>query len=84
MPPRGEVTPAVLAGMPLPDHDDDVSKHDRGSVFVVGGSRETPGAILAMLVDTMIPEATEATHDYSGLIAVMGFLAAFVLSKLGG
>lgn len=42
------------------------------------------GAILAMLVDTMIPEATEATHDYSGLIAVLGFLAAFVLSKLGG
>jgi zinc transporter, ZIP family len=42
------------------------------------------GAILAMLVDTMIPEATESTHEYSGLIAVIGFLAAFVLSKLGG
>ncbi|UYY57509.1 ZIP family metal transporter [Sphingomonas sp. S2-65] len=42
------------------------------------------GAILAMLVDTMIPEATEASHDYSGLIAVLGFLAAFVLTKLGG
>ena len=42
------------------------------------------GAILAMLVDTMIPEATESTHDYSGLIAVVGFLAAFVLSKAGG
>ena len=41
------------------------------------------GAILAMLVDTMIPEATEATHDYSGLIAVTGFLLAFVLSKSG-
>ena len=40
------------------------------------------GAILAMLVDTMIPEATEATHDYSGLIAVVGFLLAFVLTKL--
>jgi zinc transporter, ZIP family len=42
------------------------------------------GAILAMLVDTMIPEATESTHDYSGLIAVVGFLAAFILTKLGG
>ncbi|WP_260600491.1 ZIP family metal transporter [Sphingomonas endolithica] len=41
------------------------------------------GAILAMLVDTMIPEATEATHDYSGLIAVVGFLLAFVLTKSG-
>jgi ZIP family zinc transporter len=42
------------------------------------------GYVLAMLVDTMIPEATEATHDYSGLIAVVGFLAAFMLSKSGG
>lgn len=42
------------------------------------------GAILAMLVDTMIPEATELTHDYSGLIAVIGFLLAFTLSKAGG
>jgi ZIP family zinc transporter len=39
------------------------------------------GAILAMLVDTMIPEATEGTHAYSGLIAATGFLAAFALSK---
>ena len=42
------------------------------------------GAILAMLVDTMIPEATEATHDYSGPIAVIGFLLALILSKSGG
>lgn len=40
------------------------------------------GAILAMLVDTMIPEATEQTHEYSGLITVGGFLLAFVLTKL--
>lgn len=40
------------------------------------------GAILAMLVETMIPEATEAGHEYSGLIAVIGFLLAFVLTKL--
>ena len=42
------------------------------------------GAILAMLVDTMIPEATEEAHEYSGLIAVAGFLLAFILSKLEG
>lgn len=41
------------------------------------------GAILTMLVDTMIPEATEASHDFSGLIAVVGFLAAFMLSRGG-
>ncbi|HEY0131887.1 MAG TPA: ZIP family zinc transporter [Allosphingosinicella sp.] len=42
------------------------------------------GAILAMIVDTMVPEAFEDTQDYTGLIAVTGFLAAFLLSKLGG
>jgi ZIP family zinc transporter len=41
------------------------------------------GAILAMLVDTMIPEAFEQAHDFAGLISVLGFLAAFALSKLG-
>lgn len=42
------------------------------------------GAILAMIVDTMIPEAFEDAHEFSGLIAVAGFLAAFTLSKVGG
>ena len=41
------------------------------------------GAILAMLADTMIPEAFEEAHDFAGLITVIGFLAAFALSKLG-
>jgi zinc transporter, ZIP family len=40
------------------------------------------GAILAMLVDTMIPEAFEEAHDYAGLICVLGFVLAFALSKL--
>lgn len=38
------------------------------------------GAILAMLADTMVPEAYEVAHDFSGLITVAGFLAAFVLA----
>lgn len=42
------------------------------------------GAILSMLADTMMPEAFEKTHDATGLITVVGFLAAFVLSKLAG
>lgn len=41
------------------------------------------GAILAMLVDTMIPEATEEAHEFSGLITVGGFLLAFIITKLG-
>ncbi|WP_207480032.1 ZIP family metal transporter [Arenibaculum pallidiluteum] len=42
------------------------------------------GAILAMLVDTMIPEAFETAHEYAGLITAAGFLAAFALSRLSG
>ena len=42
------------------------------------------GAILAMLVDTMIPEAFEVAHDFAGLITVLGFLIAFALSKATG
>lgn len=49
--------------------------------LIAGVMAIAAGAILAMLVDTMIPEATEATHEYSGLIAVVGFLLAFVLTK---
>lgn len=37
------------------------------------------GAILAMIVDTMIPEAFEETHNFAGLITVLGFLVAFLL-----
>jgi zinc transporter, ZIP family len=42
------------------------------------------GAILSMLSDTMMPEAFETAHNFAGLITVGGFLAAFVLTKLGG
>jgi len=42
------------------------------------------GAILAMLADTMIPEAFQEAHDFAGLITVAGFLSAFALSKMGG
>jgi ZIP family zinc transporter len=42
------------------------------------------GAILAMLVDTMIPEAFEESHAIAGVVAVAGFLCAFGLSKAEG
>lgn len=40
------------------------------------------GAILAMIVDTMIPEAFEKTHNFAGLVTVLGFLAAFSLQRI--
>jgi len=40
------------------------------------------GAILAMLVDTMIPEAFSEGGDLSGLATVFGFATAFLLSTV--
>ena len=40
------------------------------------------GAILAMVADTMIPEAFEDAHLLIGLTTVAGFLVAFGLSRL--
>lgn len=51
---------------------------------VAGTTAIAAGAILAMLADTMIPEAFEQAHDFAGLITVAGFLTAFALTKAGG
>lgn len=37
------------------------------------------GGILAMLADTMIPEAFEEQHMLTGFIAALGFLTALIL-----
>jgi ZIP family zinc transporter len=40
------------------------------------------GAILAMLSDTMMPEASQGSHEFTGVLTVLGFLVAFVFSHL--
>lgn len=42
------------------------------------------GAVLAMIADTMIPEAFEVAHDFAGLVTAAGFLVAFALSRVSG
>jgi ZIP family zinc transporter len=37
------------------------------------------GAILTMIADTMIPEAFEKAHTWTGLITTVGFLVAFAI-----
>ena len=39
------------------------------------------GAILAMLADTMIPEAFERAGLFSGLVMALGFLSAFAIDR---
>jgi len=41
------------------------------------------GAILAMLADTMMPEAYEQGGHWVALFTVIGFACAFLLGKLG-
>jgi ZIP family zinc transporter len=63
-----------------------------GVVLLQGASAATiatitavaAGAILAMLADTMIPEAFERAHALSGLITAAGFLTAFGIERLSG
>jgi ZIP family zinc transporter len=38
------------------------------------------GAILTMLADTMLPEAVEHAGQFVGVLTVIGFAAAFLLS----
>jgi ZIP family zinc transporter len=61
-----------------------------GNLLLEGAPDETlaaitavaAGAILAMVADTMIPEAFEKTHLYAGLIATVGFLTAFAIGRM--
>jgi ZIP family zinc transporter len=55
------------------------------SPFVVAATTAlAAGAILAMIVDTMIPEAFSEAHNGAGLITAVGFLLSFALTKLTG
>ena len=40
------------------------------------------GAMLAMISDTMIPDAFRKAHNYTGLLATLGFLTSFVIHQL--
>lgn len=49
---------------------------------LAGITATAAGAILAMLADTMMPEAYEGSHNLTGLLTFLGFLLAFALSRL--
>ena len=56
---------------------------DSFSPFVVALTTAiAAGAMLTMIVDTMIPEAFAETHNWAGLITVLGYLVSFALSTL--
>jgi ZIP family zinc transporter len=51
------------------------------AAVLAGVTALAAGAILAMVADTMIPEAFERTHLYAGLIATLGFIVAFAIER---
>jgi len=55
------------------------------SPFIVAATTAVAaGGMLAMIVDTMIPEAFAETHDWARRFVVLGFLISFTLTKLAG
>jgi ZIP family zinc transporter len=52
-----------------------------GEVVAATGS-VAAGGLLAMVAETMIPEAFDQAPEFIGLITVAGFLVAFLLTKL--
>jgi ZIP family zinc transporter len=63
-----------------------------GAAFLQGASPQltasvnavAAGALLTMVVNTMIPEATEIEQKITGVLVVIGLLIAFTLSNVGG
>ena len=53
MPPAEIVSPTLLRAWPLPEPDEGGSKHDRGTVLVVGGAASTPGAVLLAVLGAL-------------------------------
>jgi len=60
-----------------------IGSADELSPFVVALTTAiTAGAMLTMIIDSMIPEAFAETHNWAGLIAVLGYLVSFALLTL--
>lgn len=54
---------------------------DASDATVAAITAVAAGAILAMISDTMIPEAFERAHLFAGLIATLGFITAFAIER---
>ena len=50
--------------------------------LVAGITALAAGSVLAMIADAMIVRGFQVAHNFAGIITVLGFLAAFALSKL--
>jgi ZIP family zinc transporter len=53
-----------------------------GNEYIGFATAVAAGAILVMIIQTMIPEAFEDMHDITGPIAAIGFLVAYSASEM--
>ena len=53
-----------------------------GPFYIAAAIACAAGAIFVMLIETMIPEAFEKIHNWSGPIAAAGFLFAFAAGHM--
>ena len=50
--------------------------------ILAGALGVASGALLAMIADTMLPEAFNEMHEWTGLVMALGFLLSFILSHM--
>lgn len=50
--------------------------------ILAGALGVAAGALLAMIADTMLPEAFDEMHEWTGLVMALGFLLSFILSHM--
>ena len=55
-----------------------------GPEVIAGAIAVAAGAILVMIIQTMIPEAVDDIHSATGPIAAAGFLVAFTANQILG
>jgi hypothetical protein len=85
MSPPGSCSFTTITANPLPPGRRASAKYGLSPFLVAATTADAAAAMLTfMIVDTMIPEAFAQTHDWSGLIAVIGFLVSFSLTQLTG
>ena len=81
--PQTELTPTLLAGWPLPQHDDGDDKEGRGRIFVAGGSAEIPGALILSSLASLRAGAGQlkiATGESIARHVAVAVLEAWVIS----
>jgi len=70
------VTPSVLRRLPLPRHAEDGDKDERGTILIVGGAPQMPGAVILASVAAL--RAGAGKLQIATCASIAGLVAAQV------